>query len=69
MSLLSKPGVLSRETFEKVAHIIHDEAVAQRECQLQKKALTQHCSDFCPINAFKRIDAQGKGSVNSLDLV
>ena len=25
-------GVLSLETLERVAHIIHDEALAQREC-------------------------------------
>lgn len=25
-------GVLSRETLEKVASIIHDEALAQRDC-------------------------------------
>ena len=29
-------GVLSRETLEKVAMIIHDEAIAQRDCQFQK---------------------------------
>lgn len=69
MAFKSKPGVLSRETLEKVARIIHDEAITQRECQLQKRALTEHNKDFCPINAFNRIDAQNRGSINSLDLV
>jgi len=69
MSTKAKPGVLSQETLEKVARIIHDEAITQRECQFQKKALTEHSKDFCAINAFNRIDAQGNGSINSLDLV
>ena len=62
-------GVLSIETLERVARIIHDEALAQRECQLQKKALTEHNKDFSPINAFNRIDTQANQSINSLDLV
>ena len=63
-------GVLSRETLEKVAMIIHDEAIAQRDCQFQKKALTEFNKKlFCPLNIFKRIDVQGKGFLNSLDLV
>ena len=62
-------GVLSRETLERVARIIYDEALAQRECQLQKRALTEHHKDFCPITAFKRVDREGKGFINSLDLV
>jgi len=62
-------GVLSRETLERVARIIYEEALTQRECQLQKRALTEHHKDFCPITAFKRVDTQGKGYLNSLDLV
>ena len=63
-------GVLSKKTTDKVARIIHNEAYAQRECLLQKRALTEVNSDeFCPLNAFKRIDRQGKGYINSLDLV
>ena len=49
-------GVLSRETVECVARIIFEEAISQRECQLQRKALTDFNKDFCVINAFKRID-------------
>ena len=62
-------GVLSRETLERVARIIYEESLAQRECQLQKRALTEQNKDFCPITAFKRVDTQGKGYLNSLDLV
>ena len=63
-------GVLSRETLEVVAKIIYEEALAQRECQLQKKALTEYnTKDFCSIVAFNRIDSQQKGFINSLDLV
>ena len=62
-------GVLSRETMERVARIIYEEALAQRDCQMQKRALTEHHKDFCPITAFKRIDNHGRGSINSLDLV
>ena len=62
-------GVLSIETLELVARIIHDEALAQRDCQFQKKALTEHSKDFCPITCFNRIDVQNKGTINSLDLV
>ena len=62
-------GVLSLDTLERVAHIIHDEALAQRECQFQKKALTEHSKDFCPINCFNRIDVECNGTINSLDLV
>jgi len=70
MSAKFPPGVLSRETLEQVARIIHDEALAQRECQFQKQALTEfNKKEFCPLNAFKRIDFAGKGYINSLDLV
>lgn len=31
--------------------------------------MTEHCKDFCALNAFKRIDSDGKGFINSLDLV
>lgn len=44
--------------------------MAQRDCQFQKRALTEcNRKDFCPLTAFKRIDRDGKGYVNSLDLV
>ena len=63
-------GILSKETVALVAEIIHGEALAQRECHFQKQALTEfNSAKFCPINAFKRIDFQGKGYINSLDLV
>jgi len=63
-------GILTRKTVEHVARIIHDESIAQRDCQMQKKALTDfNKKDFCPLNAFKRIDSEGKGFINSLDLV
>ena len=62
-------GVLSRETVERVARIIYEEAVSQRECQLQRKALTDYNKDFCVINAFKRIDVANRGSINSMDMV
>jgi Ca2+-binding EF-hand superfamily protein len=63
-------GILSRETLNKVAEIIHGEALAQRDCQFTKRALTDfNKKSFCPLNAFKRIDRQGKGNINSLDLV
>lgn len=63
-------GVLSEDTLERVAKIIHDEALAQRECQFQKQALTEYNKkEFSPIIAFNRIDSQQKGHINSLDLV
>ena len=62
-------GILSKETLERIARIIHDEAIADRECQVSKRALTEHNKDFCALNAFKRIDGDGKGWINSLDLV
>jgi len=31
--------------------------------------LTDHCKDFCALNAYKRIDKDSKGGINSLDLV
>lgn len=63
-------GILSNETLETVARIIHGEALSQRDCQFQKKALTEfNPKEFCPLNAFKRIDTEGNGFINSLDLV
>lgn len=63
-------GILSRETLETVATIIHDEAMAQRECQYSKRALSEcNKNSFCPLTSFKRIDRAGKGYINSLDLV
>ncbi len=70
MASVTMAGVLSRDTLEGVAQIIYNEALAQRECQLQKKALTElNKKDFCPIVAFNRIDFDGKGHLNSMDLV
>lgn len=70
MSVVNKPGVLSQETLEEVASIIHQEAINQRDSIFQKRALTEcHSTKFCPLNAFKRIDFAGKGFINSLDLV
>ena len=63
------PGVLSRETLELVARIIQNEALALRDCHLQKTALTKFNNNFCTINAYKRLDQSGKGYINSLDLV
>ena len=36
---------------------------------MQKRALTEHCPDYCALNAFKRIDKHAKGYINSMDLV
>lgn len=67
---INSAGILSRKTLEMVATIIHDESISQRDCQYQKMVLTEyHSKSFCPLNVFKRIDRDGKGFINSLDLV
>lgn len=60
-------SALTQETQELVASIITAQATSIRECEIQKEVLASHHS-FVVLNAFCRIDTNGKGSINTLDL-